>query len=94
MTGLGRELERRVGQRRCDVLANLGYNGAKTTHAVYCRNINDLVTPQATIQAQQRRFNPQGSSIDLVEFAANANYNSFTVRAEKRFMRPEFATWI
>jgi hypothetical protein len=70
-----------------DILLTLGYNGTKTTHAAYTRNINAPMTPHPTIQASQRRIRPQWNSVSLVEFAGNASYNALTVKGEKRFTR-------
>ncbi|MGH9626944.1 MAG: hypothetical protein ACRD7E_01055, partial [Bryobacteraceae bacterium] len=70
-----------------DILLTLGYNGTKTTHAAYSRNINDPKTPHPTIQAQQRRIRPEYNAISLVEFAGNANYNALTIKGEKRFSK-------
>jgi hypothetical protein len=68
-----------------DILLTLGYNGTKTTHAAYSRNINGPETPSATVQAAQRRVRPQYNAVSLIVFGANANYNALTVKAEKRF---------
>lgn len=70
-----------------DILLTLGYNGTKTTHAAYGRNINAPMEPHPTIQASQRRIRPQWNAVGLVEYAGNGSYNALTIKGEKRFTR-------
>ena len=70
-----------------DILLTLGYNGTKTTHAAYARDINAPATPHPTVQAAQRRIRPEWNNVSLIEFAGNASYNALAVKGEKRFTR-------
>ncbi len=70
-----------------DTLLTLGYIGTKSTHLWNGRNLNTPYTPHPSINVNQRRIWPQFGGVSLQEAALNANYNSFTAKAEKRFTK-------
>ncbi|MEZ5391696.1 MAG: hypothetical protein R2724_02205 [Bryobacterales bacterium] len=70
-----------------DILLTLGYVGTKSTHMWTGRNLNTPYTPDPTINVNQRRIWPQFGGVTLQEAMLNANYNSFTAKAEKRFTK-------
>jgi len=68
-----------------DVLVTLGYIGTKSTALATTRNINQPLTPSATVPSNQRLIRPQFGSVTLHENGLNANYNAFTAKVERRF---------
>jgi hypothetical protein len=68
-----------------DILLTLGYIGTKSTALAMTRNINQPLTPSATVPANQRLIRPQFGAVTLHENGLNANYNALTVKAERRF---------
>lgn len=68
-----------------EVLVTLGYVGTKSTSLAMIRNINQPLTPSATVAANQRLIRPQFGAVSLHEAGLNANYNAFTAKAERRF---------
>jgi hypothetical protein len=68
-----------------DFLLTVGYNGTAGTHLTTGRNINQPFTPSATVASNQRLNRPEFNAITLVENMLNSNYNSLTVKAERRF---------
>ena len=69
-----------------DTLLTIGYNGSSTSQIHGAININRPLTPHPTSRWQNRRIRPFFNSVGLrgVNFL-NQNYNSLTVKAEKRF---------
>ena len=69
-----------------DTLLTVGYNGSSTSQIHGSVNINRPLTPHPTVRWQARRIRPFFNSVGLrgVNFL-NQNYNSLTVKAEKRF---------
>jgi len=65
----------------------VGYAGTKTQNIYVGRNINQPLTPSATVPANQRRIRPQFSGVTLSENSLQANYNALTAKAEKRFSK-------
>ncbi|MGH9840405.1 MAG: TonB-dependent receptor domain-containing protein [Blastocatellia bacterium] len=71
-----------------DIVLTLGYAGAGTRHIFTSRNINAPLTPDPTVLAnQRRRLRTNFNAITLRENSSSANYNSFTVKAERRFTK-------
>jgi hypothetical protein len=68
-----------------DVLLTLGYIGTKSTALAMTRNINQPLTPSATVAANQRLIRPQFGAVTLHENGLNASYNALTAKAERRF---------
>ena len=68
-----------------DTLVTFAYIGTKSTHLWTGRNLNTPLTPHPTINVNQRRLWPQYGGVNLQEAMLNANYNSLTIKAEKRF---------
>ena len=71
-----------------DMLLTIGYNGSATSQFAGAININRPLTPHPTIRWQDRRIRPFFNNINLrgAQFN-NQNYNSLTVKAEKRFTK-------
>ena len=69
-----------------DTLLTVGYNGSSTSQIHGAININRPLTPHPTARWQSRKIRPFFNSIGLrgVNFL-NQNYNSLTIKAEKRF---------
>ncbi len=69
-----------------DTLLTVGYNGSSTSQIHGSININRPLTPHPTVRWQDRKIRPFFNSVGLrgVNFL-NQNYNSLTVKAEKRF---------
>ena len=69
-----------------DTLLTIGYNGSSTSQIHGAININRPLTPHPTARWQSRRIRPFFNSVGLrgVNFL-NQNYNSLTIKAEKRF---------
>ncbi len=69
-----------------DTLLTIGYNGTATTHLPVGINMNRPVTlGDGSINVNQRRIRPFFNNVNLVGAQRmNANYNSLTVKAEKR----------
>lgn len=70
-----------------DLLLTLGYIGTKSSQLSMLRNINQPMTPSATVAANQRLIRPQFGAVTLHESGLNANYNAFTAKAERRFSK-------
>jgi Carboxypeptidase regulatory-like domain/TonB dependent receptor len=69
-----------------DIVLTLGYAGAGTRHLFASRNINAPTTPDlVTPAANRRRLRTNFNSINLRENSNSANYNSLTIKAERRF---------
>ena len=68
-----------------DTLVTLGYIGTSSSHLWTGRDLNTPYTPHPTLQANRRRPRPEFGGVSLQEAMLNANYNSLTVKAEKRF---------
>jgi hypothetical protein len=69
-----------------DILFEIGYQGAKSTHLFDGRDINNG-GPDPSIPAVRRRVRPQWNSVNLRDDGANANYNAMIAKAEKRFSK-------
>lgn len=69
-----------------NTLLTVGYNGSSTSQIHGSININRPLTPHPTVRWQDRRIRPFFNSVGLrgVNFL-NQNYNSLTVKGEKRF---------
>jgi hypothetical protein len=70
-----------------DTLLTIGYNGSKATNLATDRNINVPFTPHPTLRWQDRAIRPQWNAVNIREASLNSNYNSLTIKAEKRFTR-------
>jgi hypothetical protein len=71
-----------------DIVLTLGYAGAGTRHLFTSRNINAPLLPDPVVLAANRRRLRTGfNAITLRENSLNANYNSLTAKAERRFTR-------
>ncbi len=77
------DIQREVG---FDTLITIGYNGSATSQYPSSININRPLTPHPTIRHQDRRIRPFFNNVNLrgSQFN-NQNYNSLTLKAEKRF---------
>ncbi len=70
-----------------DTLVTIGYQGTKGTNLHTVRNINQPMTPSATVAANQRLILPQFSAVNYHENSLNSIYHALTVKAEKRFSK-------
>ena len=70
-----------------DFLVTVGYQGTKSTNLHTVRNINQPMTPSATVPANQRLIRPQFNGVNYHENALNAIYHAMTLKAEKRFAK-------
>ena len=70
-----------------DTMMTFAYIGTSSSHLWTGRNLNTPLTPHPTINVNQRRPWPQFGGVNLQEAMLNANFNSLTVKAEKRFTR-------
>jgi len=68
-----------------DVLFTAGYAASKSSHLDVSRDINQPLTPSATVIAAQRRIRPQFNQVILHDNALNASYQALTAKAERRF---------
>jgi hypothetical protein len=68
-----------------DVLLTMGYAGSASSHLDVARNINQPLTPSATVPAVQRRIRPQFNQVILHDSMLNASYQALTAKAERRF---------
>ena len=69
-----------------DTLLTIGYNGSSTSQIHSGVNINRPTTPHPTIRWQARTIRPFFNSVNLRGTTfLNQNYNSLTLKAEKRF---------
>ena len=68
-----------------DVLLTMGYAGSASSHLDVARNINQPLTPSATIPAVQRRIRPQFNQVILHDNMLNASYQALTAKAERRW---------
>ena len=69
-----------------DTLLTIGYNGSSTSQIPGNISINRPLTPHPTIRHQSRRVRPFFNNVNLRgALFLNQNYNSLTVKAEKRF---------
>ncbi len=74
-------VERDIG---FDTALRISYIGAKTTHLVYRRNINQ--PPASTIPfSAARRPYPLYQTVTYAQNGGNQNYNALSVQAERRF---------
>jgi carboxypeptidase family protein/TonB-dependent receptor-like protein len=68
------------------VVLTLGYAGAGTRRIFTSRNINSPLTPDPVALANtRRRLRANFNAITVRENSSSANYNSMTVKAERRF---------
>ena len=70
-----------------DMLVTVGYMGTKGTFLANQRNINQPMTPSATVAANQRLIRPQFNAVTLHENNLNSSYNALTAKVEKRFSK-------
>jgi hypothetical protein len=70
-----------------DALLTIGYNGQSSSHLATELNINQPLTPHPTIRWQDRRIRPRFTNVSLLQNILNSNYNSLTVKVEKRYSR-------
>jgi hypothetical protein len=70
-----------------DTMVTIAYIGTKSSHLWNARNLNQPLTPHPTINVNQRRPWPQFSGVNVAEAMLNANFNSLTAKAEKRFTK-------
>lgn len=68
-----------------ETILTIGYNGSAASHLSTSRNINNPLEPHPTLRAFDRRRNPLFRSFDWRENTLDSNYNSLTVKAEKRY---------
>jgi hypothetical protein len=69
-----------------NTLLTVSYNGTSTWHMAKTRNLNQPLTPNATVPAAQRRPRPFFSSVsDAGDPMLRGHYEALTVKAEKRF---------
>ncbi len=69
-----------------DIILTLGYAGAGTRHLASARNLNAPLTPDPVIPAaNRRRLRTNFNAIAVRENSSSANYNSLTIKAERRF---------
>ena len=69
-----------------DTLLTVGYNGSSTSQIPGNISINRPLTPHPTIRHQSRRVRPFFNNVNMRgALFLNQNYNSLTVKAEKRF---------
>jgi len=69
-----------------DTLLTIGYNGTSTSQISGSLNINRPLTPDPVIRQQDRRIRPFFNSNNVRGAVfLNQNYNSLTVKGEKRF---------
>ncbi|MEZ5395898.1 MAG: hypothetical protein R2724_24225 [Bryobacterales bacterium] len=71
-----------------NTLFTIGYNGTSTSQIPGVINYNRPITPDPVIRQQDRRIRPFFNNVNLrgAQFL-NQNYNSLTLKAEKRFTR-------
>jgi hypothetical protein len=70
-----------------DTLLTVGYNGTASSHLATSLNLNHPFDPHPTVRWQDRKRWNFFNSVNRIENMLNANYNSLTVKAEKRFSR-------
>ena len=70
-----------------DTLLTVAYNGSSTSHLEFRADINTPYTPSATVRAYDRRIDRKFATVGDYATGDNANYNSLTVKVEKRFSR-------
>jgi hypothetical protein len=70
-----------------DIILTGAYIGTSSSHMWTGRNLNTPLTPHPTINVAQRRPWQQWGGIGVQEAMLNANFNSMTVKAEKRFTK-------
>lgn len=70
-----------------DALVTVGYMGTKGTHLATQRNINQPMTPSATVAANQRLIRPEFNAVTYHENSLNSSYNALTAKVEKRFSK-------
>lgn len=77
------DIQRELG---FDTLLTIGYNGSSTSQIPGGMNVNQPMTPHATTRWQDRKNRPYFNAVNLRgALFQNQNYNSLTVKAEKRF---------
>ena len=70
-----------------DTLLTIGYNAQSSSHLPAELNINQPITPHATIRWQDRRIRWRFTNVNLLQNVLNSNYNSLTAKIEKRYRR-------
>jgi hypothetical protein len=70
-----------------DALLTIGYNGQSRSHLLTELNINQPQTPHPTIRWQDRRIRARFTNVSLLQNSLSSNYNSLTVKVEKRYSR-------
>ena len=70
-----------------DTLLTIGYQGTKGTNLHAIRNINQPLTPSATVASNQRLIRPQFAAVNYHENSLNSVYHALTAKAEKRFSK-------
>ena len=70
-----------------DTLVTIGYQGTKGTNLHTVRDINQPLTPSATVAFNQRLILPQFSGVNYHENSLNSVYHALTLKAEKRFSK-------
>ena len=79
------DLQRELG---FDTLLTIGYNGTSTSQIPGAINVNRPFTPHPTIRWQDRKIRPFFNAVNLRgTLFLNQNYNSLTVKMEKRYSR-------
>jgi hypothetical protein len=68
-----------------DILLTIGYNGTSASFLYTNLNINHPYEPHPTIRWQNRKRWNFFNAVNRGEAMLNSNYNSLTVKAEKRF---------
>ncbi|MGH9341959.1 MAG: hypothetical protein ACRD1R_20815, partial [Acidobacteriota bacterium] len=68
-----------------DTLISVGYNGSAASHLATSNNLNHPLEPHPTTRAFDRRRNKLFNAFNMRENSLNSNYNSLTVKAEKRY---------
>ena len=77
------DIQRELG---FDTLLTIGYNGSSTSQIPGGIQVNRPLTPDANVRWQDRKFRPFFNNVNLNGAVfLNQNYNSLTVKAEKRF---------
>jgi len=71
-----------------EMLFTIGYNGTSTSQIPGSLNVNRPLTPHPTIRQQDRRIRPFFNSVnERGTIFLNQNYNSLTLKGEKRFTK-------
>jgi len=70
-----------------DTLLSIGYNGTSSSHLATALNINQPVEPDPVVRWQDRKRWNFFNAVNRHENMLNSNYNSLTIKAEKRFSK-------